>query len=229
MKLNKRNKILIITALSIVLLGMVVIILLINKENKASEVSPSEDLEDLIEAPDFFQQDWWSAIKTSDEKPGYQTIVNEYDNYQIIVPAEWSVEELLRKGRGMQIFFGGEEYYESDLDVAVGLVLTIVAFDNPKKLSVTDWLRQSPDATSYQGSKFTQTQVGQYTSFKTSAETSDEELHRLEGVTAEYTLQVAYLLENKDKMYEISCVAYNDADTLIPLCEEQVQTFEILR
>lgn len=224
MKLNKHNKILIITTTFLALLGLIVIILLISRGDKTPEINPNEN---LTEASSFPQVEWLPIIKTPKEESGYQTVVNEYENYQITVPLEWYVEDRIIKGRGMAIFFTDEKFYESGLEhVAAGLTLAIVTFDNPKKLSITDWLRQSSDADLFQGSKFEKAQIGQYASFKTTLELTSEELEELEGVIPS---QVTHLFKKEGTIYIVSCIAYSDADTLIPLCEKQIQTFEILR
>ena len=142
-----------------------------------------------------------------------RTVVNQYEGYQIVVPYEWNVKET-GETYWLEISFGDGSYFDA-------AVLNIVTFDNPEELSITDWLKQSPDALRYQGSEFAQVQLGQYTSLKTTVEITDEE-------SAGNPLRVTYLLKNESSIYAVSCIAYSDIDTLIPLCEKQVQTFTIL-
>ena len=179
MKLGEHKKTLIIIISFLILLGLIMVILLISKKNETPKTNPNEN---LIEVPNLPQSEWWRLIKTQEEKPGYQTAINNYGGYEITVPSEWGVEKKASSMGGLKIFSKPQKYDMSDPDISQGLILNIVTYDNSKKLSITDWLRQSSDASFFSGLKFKKTKIGQYAAFKTSMQLFNESLDKNKNI-----------------------------------------------
>lgn len=190
----------------------------------------------LIEDSTLPKSKWLRKIET-ERAENIQTITNRYDGYQITVPAEWNVFNEVRGGgeNGLLISDPDSQISEKEpLETgSVKFLLVVNTFSNPNNYSITDWLRQSNDALAFRGSEFERITLEDYEIYKTEGGFIVEKIinNRAVEIADTNTLEAHYIVQapGRSNIYVITCNIFEELEKFSPLCEEQVQTFKILR
>ncbi|MEX0878061.1 MAG: hypothetical protein WDZ40_04410 [Candidatus Spechtbacterales bacterium] len=192
----------------------------------------------LIENPELPKTSWQRKVEIQKED-GMQTVTNFYDGYRIDVSSDWEIVEEVRGGLGgLNLLYGQHEEdineYETEQHIHDGLVLSVVVFENEEGFNLIDWLARSDNHGSFLfGAELREVPSDLYKIYKTERPLTEDRFidGKIVDAQIEDTLSSKYIIKDPkiDSVYVLICTIYNNVNTLVPLCEEAMQGFNILK
>jgi len=161
-------------------------------------------------------------------------IENISEKYSIVIPDNWIVDPDVTLVTGIQIFFEeGNNPLEASKKILTygGVMLNIVTIKNEEKISTLDWLAKNSYAKSvFKDARFKETVLAGYDAFTTNIALSYKELQNIDVilVPSEYMETEVFVVGNKDRIFIIYCMAFDETEKYITMCENVVKTFNIL-
>ena len=206
-----RKKVIIISAIILMLLGGLVI-WGFNRPSKKNL---------LQETPNLPESEWSRIVQVREGKPGYRILSNKIDGYEINVPNNWQVLETASVKGGLKAFYNTSgEYGSSEFNEGIMLnVLTLTSIDETESYF--------PSSARFEDQK---TEVG--LAYKTSYKATQDTTVNGEPVEVpiEKSLVIKYIFPSDKKVYLVSCLALGDnSSELASLCEKQILTFKIIK
>lgn len=206
-----RKKVIIISAIILMLLGGLVIWGLSRSSEKGL----------LQETPNLPESEWSRIVQIEENKSGHKLLSNKIDGYEITVPNNWQVLETASTKGGLKAFYNlKEDYDSSEFDEGVMLnVLTLTSIDETESYF--------PSSARFEDQK-TEAGLAYKTSYKVTQDTTVN--GEPAEVPIENSLVVKYIFPSDEKVYLISCLALGDNfSELASLCEKQILTFKIIK
>jgi len=164
------------------------------------------------------------VVNTVESSPGYQVVENKFDGYQITVPSNWLVDNTAGKASGLKVYYDkdAKSFEELPLEFEDGLLLNIVALDNPKDIEIYIPTDAEFNEIEISGERVF---VSRYKALEEVG--TDENFNDILEIIEESQV-TAYIFRGGGKTYLVNCIAIaTNFLELATLCEEQVQTFTI--
>lgn len=217
--MNKKIVISIIIVLAT--LGGLIVWKLVQK----TDTSPNKEL--LQEAPGLPEEQWVRVIQSHEREPGHKVLTNEYDGYEITVPAGWQTLETASVSGGLKAFYSTLSDPRVP-EVNEGAMLNILSFDNQADLTISEWLKVSPGQDFIKHADIKVLQAPEGSVYKASGKIYEDRLK--EEVAIEKSSKIIYLVKGKERIYLVMCWAVgNQYEELISVCEKEIiPTFKIL-
>jgi hypothetical protein len=180
----------------------------------------------LVEIPTLPEIEWPRAVSVGEPVGGRKIVTNQFDGYNISVPENWIVNKMAYKNGGLRIIFS-ENYDPGTFEIESGLLFSIMVFENPNRMDIKNWIADQKNGnTEYLKLDFKEVQHPIGTAYVAEYLESQEE-----STMPDYRNTGSahiYLFSGNSRIYLLSCYAFTDANTLIPICEQQIQTFKLL-
>ncbi|MEX0869923.1 MAG: hypothetical protein WDZ39_00655 [Candidatus Spechtbacterales bacterium] len=206
--------------------------------NLSIKTEPQIPEEHLVEIEGLPISEWPRRLTVESEN-NMQVVTNVADGYSITVTNAWDVPSLADTTGGLKILHEDtEEEHGLDEGHVDGGILSVVTIENPNKLGLQKWLSSPEDGGIYlEGQSVIETKINNRTALKTPlfplfTEGWSFEEDDIIKIPIPDSLQVKYITNNSssDLIYIISCSASGeDHVETIQICEEQIQTFTVLK
>jgi len=175
----------------------------------------------IVKIPGLPRDEGIRLITTEESSPGFQTVENKFDGYQITVLSNWFVGDLATLSGGLKIFYD-VGVTEAPLDFYSGLLLTIFTLENPRDVETYIPADAEFNEIEINGERAF---ISRYKALEEVG--TDENFNDILEVIEDSQV-TGYIFRGGGKTYLVTCtvIATNFLE-LATLCEEQVQTFTI--